>query len=465
MPKLGAGVFEDTGFYKSKDFLNHLTSYRKVVTNSYTLVSADEITLKLNMPLLVSPKLDGEQWFLFFEEDWKLVTTTGKLISGQIEILKDAKNAGLDKSSIYGGELHILGSERKRISDLASLIGKGAKADTSQLAFAIWDLVSSPELSAVGNPYDARYEVISKITPTINLFPIETSHTNSSSEVLDIFNQKCNQENLEGLVCRANDGRTFKVKPTKELDCAILGFTEKKLPDGTFAVRSLLFGLQQDDGTWVPICTTGNVGDENLRKTLYSQLVSQKIASNYRLTSKSSGVLYQMVKPALVAELNCIDIQLEDSMGKAIQDPKIELNESWNVVGRTNSASVHNAKVVQIRNDKSAGPDTGWNQLTRIVPVEVIGIETKLNRSQVTRRQVWVKEGSGKVDVRKLVVWKTNKESADYPAFVVHWTDFSSTRKSPLDREVRLAPNEKIANEIADLMIAENVKKGWVERK
>jgi hypothetical protein len=86
-----------------------------------------------------------------------------------------------------------------------------------------------------------------------------------------------------------------------------------------------------------------------------------------------------------------------------------------------------------------------------------------LGTSQVIRRQVWTKEGSGKVDVRKLLLWKTNKESADYPAYVVHWTDFSATRKSPLEREVRLAPNEKEAMKIADLMITENIKKGWVE--
>lgn len=72
-------------------------------------------------------------------------------------------------------------------------------------------------------------------------------------------------------------------------------------------------------------------------------------------------------------------------------------------------------------------------------------------------------ESAGKVDVRKLVVWKTNKESAGYPAFVVHWTDYSSTRKSPLDREVRLAPNEKEALKIAEAMIADNIKKGWSE--
>jgi hypothetical protein len=46
---------------------------------------------------------------------------------------------------------------------------------------------------------------------------------------------------------------------------------------------------------------------------------------------------------------------------------------------------------------------------------------------------------------------------------VVHWTDYSATRGSPLDREVRLAPTEALAMQVADAMIAENIKKGWAK--
>ena len=63
--------------------------------------------------------------------------------------------------------------------------------------------------------------------------------------------------------------------------------------------------------------------------------------------------------------------------------------------------------------------------------------------------------------MRKLLLWKTNKEGAGYPAFVVHWTDYASGRKAPLAREVRLAPSKAEAEKIAEAMIVENVKKGW----
>ena len=40
------------------------------------------------------------------------------------------------------------------------------------------------------------------------------------------------------------------------------------------------------------------------------------------------------------------------------------------------------------------------------------------------------------------------KQDPNFPAFVVHWTDYSQGRKDPLKREVRLAPDEKIALQI-----------------
>lgn len=119
---------------------------------------------------------------------------------------------------------------------------------------------------------------------------------------------------------------------------------------------------------------------------------------------------------------------------------------------------------VRVRNDKSVTPeDIGWSQVTRILPINSSSDEIKIGKSEITKRRVWTKEGAGKVDVRKLVIWKTNKEPAGYPAFVVHWTDYSSTRKSPLDREVRLAPSKDEADKIAEAMIVDNIKKGWNE--
>jgi hypothetical protein len=78
-------------------------------------------------------------------------------------------------------------------------------------------------------------------------------------------------------------------------------------------------------------------------------------------------------------------------------------------------------------------------------------------------RKVWVKETKGVKAVQKLLIWKTNKDSVDnnFPAYVVHWTDYSAGRKDPLKREVRLGQNEAAAFKVGDDMVATKIKKGW----
>jgi hypothetical protein len=464
MAKLGKATIDAQGTFDNSNLMSQIVAYRKVVATNYVLTSPADIERKLGLPLLVSTKLDGELWFLLFDDQWKLVSPTGRVISGSIEILDQVIKAKLDTSSIYAGELHVLGEKRSRVADVNSALASADKCDTSKLAFAVFDVVTSPTTSAIGTPYTQRYEAISQLPAGTNFFSVSSTATQSSSEVAEIFDRET-AAGAEGLVARAEDGRSFKVKPTKDIDAAIIGFTERRDADGSLMVRSLLFAIIHDDGSWIPLSTTGNVGDNAFRKELLQQLQPLVRPSSYRRTSESSGVMYQLVEPTLIVELKCMDLQLEDFQGKPIKHPRLAFSkDGWQVTGWSNSVAVHNSVVMRLRNDKGAtAEDIGWSQITRLLPVASTSEESQLGTSSLLRRQVWTKEGAGKVDVRKLVVWKTNKESAGYPAYVVHWTDYSSTRKSPLDREVRLAPNEKEALKIADAMIEENIKKGWSE--
>jgi len=465
MAKLGKATIDPQGTFKNLDLMNQIVAYRKVVATNYVLTNPSEIERKLGIPLMVSTKLDGELWFLLHDKEWKLVSPTGRVISGDIEILAEATAAKLDKGSIFAGELHILGEGRTRIADVTSALAGGEKTKTESLAFKVFDVVTSPDVSAIGTAYTARYAAISKLPSGKNFGFISSTPTKASSEVAEMFEKEVQAKGLEGLVARAEDGRSYKIKPTKELDAAILGFTERRDADGALMIRSLLFGVMQEDGSWIPLTTTGNVGENDFRKELLGLLKPQVRPSSYRRTSQSSGVMYQLVEPTLIVELKCMDLQLEDFQGRAIKHPKLSFNsDGWKVTGWTNSASVHNSIVVRVRNDKACTyEDIGWNQLTRILPIDTSSNEVAVGKSELIQRRVWTKEGSGKVDVRKLVMWKTNKEAVGFPSFVIHWTDYSSTRKSPLDREVRLAPNEKEALKIAESMITENIKKGWNE--
>lgn len=460
--KLGKASLGGVGSYSNPTISQLLSSYRKTVA-SYIPAGPEDIDKRLGIPLLVSPKLDGELWYLLYDKEWMLVAPNGRTITGDLEILSKVKTLKLEESTILAGELHVIAETRSRIADLTLELGKADKCDTSKLGFAVFDLVSSSDLTAAGTTYSSRYERIKDLPTSGNFFVVPTEKTTTPDAVHSQFDNWVSGKKLEGLVARSDDARTYKVKPITEFDAAILGFTEKRLEGGDYVVRTVLVGVQTEDGTWIPLVPVGNIGENDFRKELYSMLKPTVIPSSYRKTSESSGVMYQFVTPKLVAEIKALDLQTEDASGKKVRDPKLSvIDGQLRVSGWTNSVAVYNPTLLRIRSDKEASAqDAGWNQIARLLPVEATANEAKTGKSEVIERRVWTKDDA----VRKLLVWKTNKEGVGFSSYVVHWTDYSPGRKAPLAREVRLAPNEKTAKQIAEEMIVENIKKGWNESK
>lgn len=175
----------------------------------------------------------------------------------------------------------------------------------------------------------------------------------------------------------------------------------------------------------------------------------------------------RFVSPEIVVSVKVTDLQTERSDGTILSAPLLSYNKTngWRTHGvRACPRPIHPV-LERLRDDKAANPvDVRITQISEwLSPATPGATPDTPPTSQVLRREVWIKEAKGQTAVRKLVVWKTNKERTNsaFPAFVVHWTDYSATRATPLDREVRLAPTETIAMKLADDMISENIKKGW----
>jgi len=85
-----------------------------------------------------------------------------------------------------------------------------------------------------------------------------------------------------------------------------------------------------------------------------------------------------------------------------------------------------------------------------------------LPKSSIVRREVYVKTLKGQTAVRKLLLWKTNKEEdGEFPAFVLHYTDYSPTRKEPLAREIRVSNSRDQIEALWKEFHGENIVKGW----
>jgi len=441
---------------------SRLSAYKGRIVGSYRLIGRDDLS-SLPTGSFVSPKIDGELWFLVLSpEGAVLANPKGTEISGDIPLL-----AGLNALSggtvIIAGELHArVDGRRCRVGDLASLMAGDAGAKSDRLCFAAFDLLPEPDQPTP--PYAERLARLRELLPeTVQRRVVETFEDVASDALAELYDQHVASGNYEGLIVRARDGMIYKVKPSHSIDAVILGYTVKA--DQSDGVRSILLGLMHENGTMQVLGACGNVGTDDDRKSLLAKLAPLKVESRYRHASDSGG-LYHFVKPALVVEIKVTDLQSEKSDGCGITSMGLCFQENaWVPIGLQPCVAILHPALIRLREDKQpVAADARFAQVADRVAQQPDALPTSaLPASTLLRREAWKKETKGKLAVRKLVVWKTNKEQSNpaFSGYVVHWTDYSAGRGSPLDREVRLAMDETTAMQIADKMVADNIKKGW----
>lgn len=469
---LGTGLHSPAGSLLDSELATILRGYKRSVAGRYRAVVQDELLTSLpHGPLQVSPKIDGEMWFLIIDgKDAFLASPTGRVVSGDVPVLREAAAAAgkAHARTVIAGELFAARkSGRPRVGDLAAAMGGEAKAEIDRIAFAAFDTLTggfreAPERTPL---YADRLTSLNQLLEGgKRLKAIRTETVTGGDKVSALFDEWVEGGKGEGLVIRSADNTVFKAKPTINIDAAIIGYTESS--DGPDKVGSVLLGMMREDGQMQVIGSCGNMPTEE-RVAFMGKLSGMHADSNYR-HANNRGALYRFVRPEIVIEVKVTDIQSEDSAGDPIERMVLEWNEGrWRSVRQMSGASILHPVFVRVRDDKQVNPvDIRVAQVLERCLVE--GIDRHAERlvlpvSTVVRREVFSKTAKGETGVRKVLVWRTNKEGLDasYPAFVVHYTDFSASRKDPLQREVRLAPSLGDAQRIADELLAENIKKGW----
>ncbi len=119
-----------------------------------------------------------------------------------------------------------------------------------------------------------------------------------------------------------------------------------------------------------------------------------------------------------------------------------------------------------MRDDKDAVvEDVNIRQISDLVEVPDIdkpADEAVAPPSKLIERTVYTKVMKGEKMVRKLLLWKTNKEASnEFPAFVVYLTDFSPNRQNPLERDIKIASSESAARELFADLAKKNFLGGW----
>lgn len=441
------------------------------------MIPLDRPSIRERMPAAtyhVSRKVDGEFTVLVYREGEAFALNPGGTVRmgmpWQEEIRKQLLVAGHTQALIVG-ELYVENAERRsRVHDVIAVTRQPqSQADLERLRFAIFDIISLDGEPSSEN-FPETWSTIQRLFGDGTLaHPVEAKFLRDPAEVERLFDEWVEQQGAEGLVVRSDEAGMFKVKPRHTLDAVVIGFTEST-DERQGMLHDLLLAVMRPDGTFHILSRVGGGFSDDLRRQMLSDLKDKIVDSEYAEVN-SDHVAYQMVRPDLVIEISCLDIISQNTRGGAINRMVLDFSNGdkpgYQVVRRLPLATVISPQFIRVREDKKAHPaDVRIAQVSDRVEVAQIDADARefaLPKTDVMRREVYTKQLKGETMVRKFVLLKTNKEtvSDEYPAYVLHFTDFSPNRKDALAREVLISNSFEQIESLYDSLKEENVKKGW----
>jgi hypothetical protein len=457
--------------------LPKVQEYRRI--SGSRMIPLDRDGMKQKIPAAdhhVSRKVDGEFTVLILRGGLAFTLNPGGTVRVGLPFLDEAASllskAGVNDVMI-AGELYVYKEfGRTRVHDVSTTArGPKSEDDLRQLRFAVFDIISEGNKNVL-QPFTDSWKSISKwFGKGERIHPVEAKPAKDAGEIGRIFEEWVEKEGAEGLVVRSDTAGIFKIKPRHSIDVAVLGFTESQA-DRQGMLHDLLMGVQRDDGTLQVLGRVGGGFTEDQRREMLSDLKDMVVESEYAEVN-SDHVAYQMVQPDWVAEVSCLDLISQTTRGGSVDrmvlDFKNNGSKEYRVVTKLPLATVISPQFVRRRDDKKVRPqDVGLRQVTGIVEVPLSDRDARqmtLPLSEILRREVYTKDLKGQTMVRKFVMWKTNKEATDeFPAYVMHFTDFSPNRKDPLSREVRVSSSQTQIETLFAGLKEENIKAGWLAR-
>ncbi len=455
--------------------LPRVQDYRRQTGSRMYPLDRDDLLRKIpDAYYHVSRKYDGEFNVLILSEGQLLTLNPGGLVRvgmpWQNEAAKLLSAAGIEEAMI-AGELYAANDEkrRERVHDIVSLARQPeSETDLKRIQFAVFDIISINHQSNESGFDETWAKLVDIFGNGDSIHCVETQISKSAKDIEALFHGWVVEEGAEGLVVRSDSVGNFKLKPRHSLDAAVIGFTESS-EDRTGMLHDLLLAIVRGDGAIQVLCRVGGGFSEDLRRELLSDLKDMVVSSEYAEVN-SDHVAYQMVQPKWVVEINFLDLISQTTRGGPVNRMVLNWNKKekrYEVIRRLPLCSVISPQFVRLREDKAVNAsDVRIKQISDLVEVPMADRDAShmtMPKSSMLRREVFTKMLKGEKMVRKFLMWKTNKESEheDFPAYVIHFTDFSPNRKSPLNRDIRVSNRREQIERFWLEMKEANIKKGW----
>lgn len=419
----------------------------------------------------VSRKLDGEFAVLVHHPDGAFLLNPGGTVRVGLPCIAEASallaKAGIAKA-LVAGELHVVRADgkRARVHDVARAARQPeSQADVDALAFAAFDVLETDGKPCAGTVADTFALIERVFRGGARAAPVEGRMVANAAEVAQSYEAWVEKQGAEGLVVRSDAAGWFKVKPQVTLDAVVVGFTEGTL-DRKGMLHDALVALMRPDGTFHLLGRVGGGFAEEERRAFLSDLRDMVAPSDYAEVN-ADHVAYAMVRPEWVIEVSCLDLVSRSTRDATVDRMVLAwAGARWEPVRRLPLASMIAPQFVRRREDKVVRTaDLRIQQVSDLVDVPHAERDARTlapPRSELLKREVFTKVFKGATMVRKLVMWKTNKEADPaWPAYVVHFTDFSPGRKVPLEREIRISSSREQIEALYAELAQENIVKGW----
>ncbi len=421
----------------------------------------------------ISLKLDGEFTCLVYKDGEVFTVNPGGTVRAgapfHAEAAKHLKKAGV-KSALLGGELYVQRDDgkRPRVHDVVRVArAPENQAQVDSLAFGIFNIydLDGEDLSM---HYGDAIEKVQEIFGPDGLVHAVETVVGDEKLIFKKFKEWVEENDEEGVVIRSDAIGVHKIKLRHTLDLAVVGFSEG-IDDRSGLLHSMLMAVIRDDGTFQIIGRVGGGFTEEQRAELLKQLKPMTVESEYAEVN-SDRVAYQMIKPGPVIEISCLDIISRTSHGSTIDRMILEWDEDnarWKGVRRLPLCSIISPQFIRLRDDKQPNADdvkmSQISDIAEIPELQRVADDLILPSSTVMTREVAVKTLKGATMVRKLLLWKTNKEevSRDHPAYVLHLTDFSPNRKEPLKHDIRVSSSETQIQSLLEEWRKKYFVRGW----
>lgn len=445
--------------------------YKRELSGKMRAVAAQDIArIQASRGYIATRKYDGEFALVFFDGEKLISVNPGGTVRIGLPCFEEAEKllkAAKVKSCILGGELYIQAENSKglRIHQVVSVLrNPKSEADMERLGLAVFDVVEH-DGEKIDNLKKA-FGFLDKWFAKGKLVQVvEHVQTKKTDEILALLADWVIEKGSEGLVLQHDTANWYKIKLRHNLDAAIIGYSEGS-DERKGLLHDLLVAVVRNDGTFHELTRVGGGFSDEERKTIAADLKKRIVPSDY-VAVNNDYVAYEMIKPGPVIELSCLDLITESSRGGPVNRMVLKWDgKRYNALSRMPLVSVISPQFVRIRDDKEATiEDVNIHQLTDIAPVasaEKSAEDTTSAPSQILQREVYTKTMKDKLMVRKLLLWKTNKEEKpEFPSYVVYLTDFSPNRVDPLQREIRIAETESAARKQYERMAKENFIGGW----